>query len=56
MSKEADLTVEVGGASTFKPVDSINRKFNIIKVAGSATNLEYIKHEDLVFEERKKMS
>jgi antitoxin VapB len=28
------------------------RKFNIAKVAGSATGLNYIKSEDRVFEER----
>jgi antitoxin VapB len=37
---------------TFEPVDAPKRKFNIAKVAGSATNLEYIKDADRVFEER----
>lgn len=37
---------------TFEPVNAPKRKFNIDKVAGSATNLEYIKDEDRVFEER----
>ena len=37
---------------TFDPIERPKRKFNIAKVAGSATNLEYIKDEDRVFEER----
>lgn len=37
---------------TFEPIERPKRKFNIAKVAGSATNLEYIKDEDRVFEER----
>jgi antitoxin VapB len=37
---------------TFEPVGAAKRKFNIAKVAGSATNLEYIKDEDRLFEER----
>jgi antitoxin VapB len=37
---------------SFEPIERPKRKFNIAKVAGSATNLEFIKDEDRVFEER----
>lgn len=37
---------------TFEPVEAPKRKFNIAKVAGSATNLQFIKDEDRLFEER----
>jgi antitoxin VapB len=52
MGKEMKPTGEADGSFSFQPVDSIKRKFNIAKVAGSATNLKYIKHKDRVFEER----
>lgn len=35
-----------------EPVEQPKRKFNVDKVAGSATNLRYIKDEDRLFEER----
>ena len=49
---EMDLTVENGEFLSLEPIERPKRKFNIAKVAGSATNLEYIKDEDRVFEER----
>ncbi|HKR92683.1 hypothetical protein [Novosphingobium sp.] len=49
---EMDLRVENGEFFSFEPVDLPKRKFNIAKVAGSATNLEFIKPEDRVFKER----
>lgn len=49
---EMELTVEDGVFFSFEPVKLPKRKFNIAKVAGSATNLQYIKDEDRVFEER----
>lgn len=49
---EMDLTVEDGAFLSLEPIERPKRKFNIAKVAGSATNLEYIKDEDRVFEER----
>jgi len=49
---EMDLTVEDGEFLSLEPIERPKRKFNIAKVAGSATNLEYIKDEDRVFEER----
>lgn len=49
---EMDLTVEHGIHFSFEPVDTPKRKFNVAKVAGSATNLEFIRDEDRAFEER----
>ncbi len=49
---EMDLTVEDGEFLSLEPVERPKRKFNIAKVAGSATNLEYIKDDDRLFEER----
>lgn len=37
---------------TFEPAERPKRKFNIAKVAGSATNLEMIRPEDRLFDER----
>jgi antitoxin VapB len=47
-----DLSVEDDVFFSFEPIDPPKRKFNIAKVAGSATNLEFIADEDRVFEER----
>lgn len=49
---EMDLTVEDGAFLSMKPVDCPKRKFNIAKVAGSARNLQFIRAEDRLFEER----
>lgn len=49
---EMDLTVEDGEFLSLEPIERPKRKFDIAKVAGSATNLEYIKDEDRLFEER----
>lgn len=49
---EMDLTVEDGVFFSFEPINPPKRKFNIAKVAGSATNLEFIRDEDRVFESR----
>lgn len=49
---EMDLTVEDGVFFSFEPVETPKRKFNIAKVCGSATNLEFIRPEDRTFEER----
>lgn len=49
---EMDLTVEDGEFLSLEPIERPKRKFDIAKVAGSATNLEYIKDEDRIFEER----
>lgn len=49
---EMELTVEDGEFLSLEPIDRPKRKFNIAKVAGSATNLGYIADEDRVFEER----
>jgi len=43
---------EEQGRYSLEPVDAPKRKFNIDKVAGSARNLQFIKDEDRVFEER----
>ena len=43
---------EEQGRYSFEPVDAPKRKFNIDKVAGSARDLQFIKDEDRVFEER----
>ncbi len=44
--------VEQNGEYVVRKVEAPRRKFNIAKVAGSATNLKPIKSEDRVFEER----
>jgi antitoxin VapB len=49
---EMDLTVENGVFFSFEPVNLPRKKFDIAKVCGSATNLEFIEPEDRVFEER----
>ncbi len=49
---EMDLVVEDGQFLSYEPINQPKRKFNIAKVAGSATNLQRIKPEDRVFEER----
>jgi antitoxin VapB len=49
---EVDMTIEHGMFVSLEPVDAPKRKFNIAKVAGSATNLAYIADEDRLFEER----
>lgn len=49
---EMDLVVEDGQFLSYEPVEQPKRKFNIAKVAGSATNLKRIKPEDRLFAER----
>lgn len=49
---EMALRVEDDDSYSFEPVERPKRKFNIAKVAGSATSLRLIKDEDRVFEER----
>ena len=49
---EMDLVVEDGVHLSLDPIEAPKRKFNIAKVAGSARNLQYLKDEDRVFEER----
>ena len=49
---EMELTIEDGEVLSYEPVERPKRKFNIAKVAGSATDLEFIKDEDRVFKER----
>lgn len=49
---EMDLTVEDGEFLSLEPIERPKRKFNIAKVAGSATNLRRIDPDDRVFEER----
>ena len=49
---EMELTVEDGEFLSLEPIERPKRKFNIAKVAGSATNLEFIKDDDRVFEPR----
>ncbi|TMJ19515.1 MAG: AbrB/MazE/SpoVT family DNA-binding domain-containing protein [Alphaproteobacteria bacterium] len=43
---------EEQGRYIVEPVDRPKRKFNIAKVAGSARNLQLIKDEDRLFDER----
>ena len=43
---------EEQGKYSFEPADAPKRKFNIAKVAGSARNLQFIRDEDRVLEER----
>jgi antitoxin VapB len=49
---EMDLTIEDGEYLSLEPIDGPKRKFNIAKVAGSARNLQFIKDDDRLFEER----
>jgi antitoxin VapB len=49
---EMDLTVEDGAFLTLEPIDRPKRKFNIAKVAGSATSLKLIEDVARLFEER----
>jgi len=49
---EMDLTVEDGAFLTLEPIDRPKRKFNIAKVAGSATSLKLIEDDARLFEER----
>jgi antitoxin VapB len=50
--QEMDLRVEDKEHYSFEPVERRAQKFNIEKVWGSATVLEFIKPEDRIFEER----
>jgi antitoxin VapB len=49
---EMDLTVEDGEFLSLEPVDRPKRKFNIAKVAGSATSLKLIDDDARLFDER----
>lgn len=49
---EMNLTIENGEFLALEPIERPKRKFNVAKVAGSATALRYIKDEDRLFEER----
>lgn len=49
---EMDLIVEHGQFLCYEPVNRPKRKFNIAKVAGSATDLHLIAPEDRLFEDR----
>jgi len=49
---EMELVVEDGQFLSYEPVDRPRRKFDIAKVAGSATNLRRIEPEDRLFAER----
>ena len=49
---EMDLVVEDGQFLSYEPVEQPKRKFNIAKVAGSATSLKRIEPEDRLFAER----
>lgn len=49
---EMKLDVEDGVYLSLEPITPEKRKFNIAKVAGSATNLQPIRDEDRYFEER----
>lgn len=49
---EMDLTVEDGEFLSLEPVDRPKRKFNIAKVAGSASSLQLIDEDARLFEER----
>lgn len=50
---EMELLVEDGQFLSYEPVEQPKRKFNIAKVAGSATNLELIEDGDRAFDERR---
>ena len=49
---EMDLTVEDGVFLSYEPIEAPKRKFNIAKVAGSATSLKLIDDDARLFEER----
>ncbi len=49
---EMELVVEHGQFLSYEPVDQPKRKFNIAKVAGSATSLRLIDDDARLFEER----
>ena len=49
---EMDMTVEDGAFLSLEPVERPKRKFNIAKVAGSATSLKLIEDDARLFEER----
>lgn len=49
---EMELVVEHGQFLSYEPVDQPKRKFNIAKVAGSATSLRLIGDDERLFEER----
>ena len=49
---EMELVVEHGQFLSYEPVDRPKRKFNIAKVAGSATSLRLIEDDERLFEER----
>lgn len=49
---EMELTIEDGQFLSYEPADRPKRKFNVAKVAGSATDLHLIAPEDRVFEDR----
>jgi antitoxin VapB len=49
---EMDLTIEDGEFLSLEPIERPKRKFNIAKVAGSATSLKLIDDDARLFEER----
>ena len=49
---EMELVIEDGQFLSYEPIEQPKRKFNIAKVAGSATNLRYIEPKDRMFDER----
>lgn len=49
---EMELTIEDGQFLLLEPVEQPKRKFNIAKVAGSARDLEYVRNDARLFEER----
>ena len=49
---EMDLTIEDGEYLALEPIERPKRKFNIAKVAGSATSLKLIEDDARLFEER----
>lgn len=49
---EMDLTIEDGEFLALEPIERPKRKFNIAKVAGSATSLRLIDDDARLFEER----
>ena len=49
---EMELVVEHGQFLSYEPVDQPKKKFNIAKVAGSATSLKLIEDNARMFDER----
>lgn len=49
---EMELVVEDGQFLSYEPVEQPKRKFNITKVAGSATDLTRLKPEERLFDHR----